>query len=353
MDVVCTSEIDEAEYERFLDGFAPRPGVALAYHYPFYLRFLADVAYPGSAIRFVVSRSAHGGLAGVMPGLQLRAPHLNAWLSLAYFGPNAGALVDAAGMTDGVSTTRGLVAAALADARDRGCGSMTVCTPLRADAMVYQGALGRADFDLARTSQCLTLPDDPHVSPWPRKVRYDIRRAASLGVTVRAVETEAELDAVWDIYRTGCEDAGIPMKPLAHVRCLYRTAGARGVCLAAEHAGEIIGGLIAFMGGGVLSYYLPCSRADKRSLQPGLALLDRAVAIARSAGCRLLNFESSPGPASSVFKFKARCGAEPVDYHVMVKLLRAGVLDELRALGRDGVSREAPQAFIVPFEALA
>lgn len=353
MDLVCSTEIDEAEYVRFLDGFAGQPGIALAYHYPFYLRFLADAAYPGSTLRFVTARNGRGKLVGAMPGLQVCTPRVNVWLSLAYFGPNAGAVVPHPNGSEGGAVVEALVAAAQADARERGCGSMTIYTPLQAEMAKYRAGLGLADFEIHRTSQCMTIPADPDQSPWPRKVRYDIRRALSLGIMVRPVATLTELDAIWDIYRVGCKDAGIPIKPRDHIRRLYETAGDHGLFLAAEHDGEIIAGLICLVGAGVLSYYLPCTRPDKRSLQPGLLLLDHDVAIARARGCRLLNFEASPAIESSVYRFKARCGGRPVPYHVLVKLLRAGVIDEYRELAPEGLRREAPHAFVVPFEALA
>jgi hypothetical protein len=353
MEAVSASDVDAGEYVGFLDGLAAQPGSALAYHYPFYLRFLADVAYPGSRLRFVSARDARGVLVGMMPALHVQTPCLNVWLSLAYFGPNAGALVRDAGGATRPAAVAALTRAAKSDACRLGCGSMTIYTPLGADASMYHDGLGGADFDVPRTAQSMPIPADPEQSPWPRKVRYDIRRAAALGVSVRRMAHEGDLDAVWRIYHDSGRDMGIPIKPLDHIRALYRTALDRGVFLVAEHDGEIIGGLVAFIGGGVLSYYLPCTRPEKRALQPGLALLDRAVALARDAGCRLLNFEGSPGIDSSVFRFKERCGGEPVDYRVLVKLLRPGVLDEYRALSRDALMREVPQAFVVPFEALA
>src|SRR3954454_21094827 len=93
MNLARSSDLDDAEYERFLDGFVAQPGSALAYHYPFYMRFLAETAYPGSERRFVTARDAAGALVGVLPGVHVRTPRISAWLSLAYFGPNGGAVV--------------------------------------------------------------------------------------------------------------------------------------------------------------------------------------------------------------------------------------------------------------------
>ena len=164
--------------------------------------------------------------------------------------------------------------------------------------------------------------------------------------------TEAELDAVWDLYRDRCGSQGIPLKPREHVRALYRSAGRRGLFLIAEHEGRMVGGLICLLGGGVISYYLPVARPDAGGLRPVLRLLDAAVEIGRAAGCRLLNFEGSPTVDDSVYRFKAECGGEPLSYHVLVKLLRPSVMDDYRALTPAGVAAEAPHAFVVPFEAL-
>jgi hypothetical protein len=352
MNLVRTGEIDEAEYERFLDGFSARPGTALAYHHLFFLRFLTATVYPGATRRFVIARDARGALAGVMPALHLKTAELNAWMSLAYFGPNAGALVPDAESPAGAEIVKDLVAQACVDARDCGCDSMTVYTPLDARPEPYREGLGGVDFDVERVAQCLRIPAGPDSSPWPRKVRYDIRRAASLGVTVRPIADESELDQVWGIYKANCGDTGTPVKPRTHIRRLFQTAGPHGVFLAAEYGGAIIAGLVCLMGGGVLSYYLPCTRAESRSLQPGLLLLDRAVTLARTAGCSLLNFEASPAVGSSVYQFKARTGGEPVPYRVFVKLLSSGVLDKYRSLGAERIAAQAPQAFIVPFTAL-
>ncbi|MBI3402929.1 MAG: GNAT family N-acetyltransferase [Acidobacteria bacterium] len=351
MNLTRTSDIDETEYERFLDGFASQPGAALAYHYPFYLRFLTDIVYPGALLRFVAIRDARGDLAGVVPALHLKTSRVNVWLSLAYFGPNAGALVLMGPGSD--ATTCALLRGAEADARDADCGSLTIYTPLAASLAPYRAALNGVDFEVGRVSQWLAIPDDPDASPWPAKVRYYVRHALSRGVTVRDIANDDELATVWALYHERCEVQSIPVKPFEHLRALFRTAGRHGIFLVAELDGRIVAGLICFLGGGVISYYLPVARPGLGGVRPTLALLDRAVTISRAAGCRRLNFEASPAVDDPVYQFKAECGGEPVPFHVLVKLLRPTALDEYRALTPDGLRAEVPQAFIVPFGALA
>jgi GNAT superfamily N-acetyltransferase len=349
MHVTCKAEIDAVEYTRFLDGFSASPGAALGYHYPFYVRFLADIVYPGSECRFVVARDNRGSLRGAIPALHVRTAHLNIWLSLAYFGPNAGALVPDNSGDDRSTIVRALLQNAVGDARDRGCQSLTVFTPLNAVPNDYRDALSGPEFELERVAQCLRFPADPKRSPWPTKVRYDVRRAESLGIQVRPIADDGDLRLVWEIYAQNCSTAGVPLKSFGEMAALYRTAGSRGLFLLAEHQGRIVAGLLCLMGGGVLSYYLPCIRPEARPLQCGLLLLDRAVALARADGCRLLNFEASPALDDSVYRFKARCGGVPVPYRVFVKLLVPGVLEKYRTLTPDGLAREMPHAFVVPF----
>jgi len=341
MDLDRTSEIDEAEQSRFLDGFASSPGAALAYHYPFYLQFLTGTAYPGSTARFAVARDDQGRIIGLLPAIHVRTPQLQVSLSLAYFGPNGGALVPG-DTPDRAGLVRALVAAAAEDARERGCGSMTIYTALGDAIAPYEEALGGVDFHVPRTSQWLVIADDPDASPWPAKLRYYVRRAAARGVTARPMADEVELALVWEMYRERSLERGIPVKPLEHLRALFRSAGDRGLFLVAEQDGRIIAGLICLIGGGVISYYLPIAHPSAHALRPGLLPLDAAVALGRARGCRRLNFEASPSVDSPVYQFKAECGGVPVSYDVVVKLLRPGVLDEYRALTPSGVARAGP-----------
>ncbi|HZR26911.1 MAG TPA: GNAT family N-acetyltransferase [Vicinamibacterales bacterium] len=347
MDLQRTCDVDEPEYIRFLDRFAASPGTALAYHYPFYLRFLAEIAYPGSRVRFCVARSG-GQIVGVLPSIEISTDRLHVELSLPYFGPNGGALV-AADVPDRRDVVSSLVRAATEAARERGCGSMTIYTPLGAEVDAYLDGFDGVDYRVRRFSQWLEIAEDPAMSPWPAKVRYSIRRASSKGVVARRMANEAELDVVWEMYSEQCLARSIPVKPREHIRALYRSAGDRGSFLLAEHEGRIIGGLICFMGGGVISYYLPVTHPEARELSPAQLLLDAAAAIGRDAGCRRLNFEGSPSIDHPVYQFKAHCGGMPVSFDVLVKLLRPGVLDEYRALTPAGLASAAPQAFIVPF----
>ena len=340
--------IDDAEYEAFLNALQADPGIVLGYHFPFYLRFLRDHVYPGSELRIVCARDEDGRLAGVMPGLHVRCGDMGVWLSLPYFGPNAGALADGENM----GTIEALALAARGDADACGCDSLTICTPIAAPTQPYRKALGDDVIEQSRVTQVLAFSDDARESPWPRRVRSDLRRASRLNVEVEPVQSLEETRVLWDIYEENCRETGTPLKPWPHLARLYETAGEHGLFLVARCDSDIIAGLICFSGGRAVSYYLPCTRRSARPLQPGLALLDAALAYGRRRKCSLLNFEASPGLGSSVYRFKARCGGVDARYTVFVKLLKPQTMQRLRAIGRDGLIERFPYAFIIPYDFL-
>lgn len=346
--VVGIDALDEREIGGFLDSFAADPGPALAYHYPFYLRFLAAAAYPGAEIRTAIARDSVGRLTGMLPGLHFRRNELNVWLSLAYYGPNAGAIVPRG--AEAVATA--LVGAALADARARECDSLTLFTPIGASLTPYQEALGSVDYQLDRQTHVIPLDADRDVSPWPKGTRRDIRRARALGVVIDQARDPEAIRRLWEIYRENCCTRGIPLKPREHLETLGETAGDHWIGLLARHQGQPVAGLVCLLGGGVISYYLPCVRDEARSLNPTAALLEEAVSIGRARGCRLLNFEASPAGRPGVAEFKRGCGGQVVPYSILVKLLNPGALERYRRLGPEALARAMPQSFIIPYEAL-
>jgi len=342
---VCDMAAVADEYVHFLDCFAAQPGIALAYHYPFYLRFLTEVAIPGAELRLLIARNREGHIEGALPGLLITSSDIRIWASLAYFGPNGGALTH----PDHDETAVLLLKAARADAMATRCLSMTVYTAVGVDLDLYRRGLGGPDYEIERVSQVVALSEDVSQSPWPKKVRYDIRKAKASGLQVRTAETIADLDALWQIYLENCESAGIPLKPRAHIHELYKRSGEHRICLVAELDGVIVAGIVCLIGGGVVSYYMPCSKPEVRSFQPGLFLLDQAVSHARFQGCRLLNFEASPDRAGGVFRFKARCGGKEQAYAVLVKYLIPEAPDILAEIGESGIKQAFPYVFVTPF----
>jgi len=99
-----------------------------------------------------------------------------------------------------------------------------------------------------------------------------------------------------------------------------------------------------------VSYYLPCTLAEARALQPGAALIDHAATQARVAGRILWNWEGSPNRECGVYKFKARWNAREVPFRIRVEAQVPP--DTFRALGRDRITAAFPSFFVYPFNLL-
>ena len=183
-------------------------------------------------------------------------------------------------------------------------------------------------------------------------IRYDLRKAQRLGVTVSSEVTTERMATFFSIYEQNCHEFGIPLKPRTAVEWLGRTelVGKHTRLYFAFHEGEMIGGLMMVWSPKVASYYIPCSLTEARSLQPSTVLIDAAMTEAREQGIEFWNWESSPGRDSGVYQFKKKWGAVESEYRIYIQTF-AGQ-DRLRELGRAGITREFPYYFVWPFDRL-
>lgn len=335
---------DEPEYIDFLDRLGRSNASVLAYHYPFYRDMLVDLGV-GDPLYLVAWRGAE--MVGVLPGFSRESEAGAAYCSLPFFGPNAGALCGAD--EEGPSIQRALLEGAIdwITRRDDPL-SASFYTPFLADDFeAYDVTLPDAVM-VEKTTQYLDL----HEARWSGKILYDLRKARKAGVEVVSEPSPEHLDEFFRIYRENCRHQGIPCKPKA---AFYRLVGGAGNkdrvgCYVATQDGRVIAGLIVLLGPQTLSYYLPATREDSRTLQPGSLLIDRAVNDARECGIRYWNWEASPSPTSGVHKFKRKWGSAESRYRVYATAFKS--LDRLRQIGVETLVREYPYFFVYPFDAL-
>jgi hypothetical protein len=187
---------------------------------------------------------------------------------------------------------------------------------------------------------------------WDSKIKYDLRKAERLGVSIEEKITDARVDELYEIYEQNCLDYGIPIKPRLFIEYL------KNASLESNHtefyfaySGDVmIGGLIVLYSDSTLSYYLPCSKDSARTLQPVTVLIDYAFIKAKSRGIQYWNWESSPDTESGVYKFKKKWGSKSSEYKVYSKPLRE--LDFFRKLGKERISQHFPFYFVIPFHEL-
>lgn len=338
------SATDDGVLGAFLDELGERePLAVLAYHYPFYRDMLVaiDVGVPAS-----LGAWRDGCLKAVLPAFRRTAAAGSVLCSLPFFGPNGGVLCAAGEAGWAVPALIRAAVAMLDELPDP--LALTICGPLEDRNGAETVAAMEDRITVERFSQVTTLDG----TPWSKSLRYDIRRAESLGVTVVEEADPDHLREFFRLYETNCAEAGIPLKPFAALEALARHAHPEGPVRLyfAMHDDRMVAGLMVLWGPRCVSYYMPCTLAEARALQPGALLIDRAVADARTNGKTFWNWESSPSREGGVYRFKQRWNACEKSYCIRILARRPPA--RFVELGRLGLSQAFPGYFVYPFDRL-
>jgi hypothetical protein len=357
----------------FLDELSTDSASVLGYHYPFYRDMLTTLEV-GEPI--YLGARCEGKLVGYLPALMKKSPAGVVIGSLPYFGPNAGVLC---GNERCEQVHSALLEELAQRARTVNAISCAIYTPFQfGDFGLYEKALprwevverftqyqrldadvrdpaakSRVEFRDGGSNGTIVEDEVSAARTVPGKgIRYDLRKAQRLGVTVSSEVTTERMATFFSIYEQNCHEFGIPLKPRTAVEWLGRTelVGKHTRLYFAFHEGEMIGGLMMVWSPKVASYYIPCSLTEARSLQPSTVLIDAAMTEAREQGIEFWNWESSPGRDSGVYQFKKKWGAVESEYRIYIQTF-AGQ-DRLRELGRAGITREFPYYFVWPFDRL-
>ena len=348
----------DAEVNAFLDrlGEAPNGAMVLGYHYPVYRDMLEKVLQPGAEACYLAARSvATGQLRGILPGFMKHARGMSCYSSMPFFGPNVGPLAAAGDDDDYARVAHALHAAAIEHARGQRAVTASFYSPFNPAG----AALGPPPFEdnadsirVKRLTQYLDLTGLTEPT-WPADVRYDLRKGRGGGVEVSAGVAPHEIDDLYDIYKTNCGQHGIPLKPRSCIESLVMAAPSsrRIRTYSAKLGGRMIGALIMLWGPKTASYYLPCSIAEHRALQPGTLLIDHACRDALAHGIRYWNWESSPDREGGVYRFKKKWGSVELAYNVTVVPLAS--LDPLYELKAEGIASTFPFFYVFPFDWLS
>jgi len=117
-----------------------------------------------------------------------------------------------------------------------------------------------------------------------QKTRYNIRLAARKGVRVQPA---ADLETFHRLMLETGERDGFGVHSLEYYRRAYELFHPRGECelLLADHAGQVLGGLMIFARGGRAWYFYGASASQQRELMASYLLQWEAIRWARARGC--------------------------------------------------------------------
>ncbi|HMM38434.1 MAG TPA: GNAT family N-acetyltransferase [Desulfovibrio sp.] len=335
----------DPELAAFLDGLGARLPHVLAYHYPFYRNMLEGCGV-GSPLYLGAFRD--GRLVGLLPGFIRESEGMAVYSSLPFFGPNSGVIC--APGADEAAIHDALLGGIMDELTARGdVLSASFYTPFEHDTASHYRRLLPEALEVERFTQFIPIGEAP---VWDNTKRRSIRAAQKAGVTVDTEPTEERMRTFYDIYVENCGQAGIPLKPRACVEALAAEAraGGRAKIYFALREDTVIAGLLVLWAGRTVSYYIPCTATEARTLQPGTLLIDRAVAEARAHGLTHWNFEGSPSRESGVYEFKRRWGAVEGTYSIFVHPFREKSV--FKSLGAGTLAERFPWFYVYPFQKL-
>jgi len=342
LQVMQLSSEDDAELSNFLDALSQESVSVLGYHYPFFRNMLEKMGV-GRPVYLGLRRS--GRLCGYLPAFLKESPVGTVFSSLPFFGPNAGVLC---AQRDQAEAHSALLEELLRLAKESNALSCSVYTPFLSKPFEsYESAFGES-IVVNKFMQYLEISR----MNWPPYIQKNLRRAKKASVTVTTDLTRDSLATFYEIYRQNCADFGIPLKPRECIEFLASDAvrGKHSQFYFASMEDQIVAGLLVLFSPSTVSYYVPCSRADYRTHQPGTLLIDEAVKDAQRRGLKYWNWESSPSRDSGVYQFKKKWDSLEDEYRVYIKTFQSE--DDIRRLGRTGLAQHFPYYFVWPFDRL-
>lgn len=335
---------DDNLYVEFLNSLSKTNPSVLAYHYPFYRDILTNCSIGEP---FYVGLYKNTELIAVLPGFIKQTSLGTVYNSMPFFGPNAGVLcLDTKYEEISHKLLIGYIDTKMKEMNSP--ISMAIYTPFLSNHRnLYLNNFSFTE-NIERQTQYLYISD----TEWDSKIRYDIRKAERAGITVSDTITDEKVDKLYAIYKKNCEDYNIPIKPKSTIIQLAANAKENGNTkfYFAHYQNQIIGALIVLFSINTLSYYLPCSTEDSKTLQPTTFLIVHAFREAKERKINYWNWEASPNKESGVFKFKQKWGSKESSYAVLVKLYCDK--EHIKNLGVKTISEAFPYFYVYPFNKL-
>lgn len=231
-----------------------------------------------------------------------------------------------------------------------GCLTLSMITnPFADDRPLYDACLGPT----------LVLENYTQFVPLDRTVKRSngqhkgVIRAEQFGFRVEPTTSPADLSRWYEIHV--CRHTEVGAKPIdfRHFENILRILAPheKGMLLLAWAGDELAAGTFYIQHRQVFDVFLASMNVSFASQKPNALLVDRSMAIARSRGATIYNWQSSPGRSSGVYEHKRRWGSEEASYAFVTCLFDRG--DSLRDVSSEELAAEYAGHYVIPFQALA
>jgi Acetyltransferase (GNAT) domain len=240
-------------------------------------------------------------------------------------------------------------------ARANGCLALTIITNPFADdielyqrhwhpSSVFENFTQVVPLDIAVRGGQFILPNNKKNNP-----AATIRKAELAGFSTKLCTTEREFKEWYSIHDLRARAIGV--KPLNGrlVELIWGDLGRKGFSFLQLVMAEdqIAAGSLFILHRDTCDVYAVSMSNDHAPHAPNYLATKAAMLEMAGRGVKFMNWQSSPSRSDGVYKFKRQWGSQERLYYFLTKTYcdDAIILD----LGKEGVQREFPDHFLVPF----
>lgn len=326
---------DAAAYERFV---ASHSG-SLVFYTLRYRDLLQEVldCRPRYAIAYEDDR-----VVGVLPLMETEGPYGTVLNSLPYYGSNGGPL----------ASTSKAYEALIAWYHQRLHDCNAAAGTLISNPLAPPTELPEHDLVQVKIGHLTTLPTDAREADLLEVVdksgRRNIRKAERLGARV-TIDNDA-VTALRELHERSMAAIGAEAKAPAFFAALpehFRAGTDYDIFVARVH-GDVVAALLIFYTGTSVDYFVPAVPPESRERQPLALILKTAMLHAVERGCALWNWGGSPSTHTTLQRFKAKWGGQPIEYRVWTRVKEQALL----SVGVDQLRSGYPGFFVVPYDQL-
>lgn len=244
-------------------------------------------------------------------------------------------------------------------ARERSCLSLTLITsPFLDDLPLYERSLDSPlvfenftqfiPLDGAVDGDRILLRDANRRSNLSR----NLRRAKDAGFTVEPAEGDEDLLAWYKVHERRHRELGATPLPFELVSSLLRVLGPRGKArlLLVRRGRKIASGCLYVLHRDILDVFMLSMDSAYVEDAPNFLNTEASLVWAGAVGVRTYNWQSSPGRATGVYRYKQQWGSREAPYYFVTQLLSPP--DVFLRLGKEGIAARYPGHYVVPFAAL-
>jgi peptidoglycan pentaglycine glycine transferase (the first glycine) len=183
--------------------------------------------------------------------------------------------------------------------------------------MHMMGAHSVAAVQPLRTILLDLLPDEATLlAQMKEKWRYNVRLGTRKGVTVRSAQSQDDVRAWYELYRTTSERDHFGIHPLAYYLRAWDVFASNGTLtlFLAEREGDLLAGIFVSVFARQAIYLYGASSNEQRQLMPNYVLQWEAIRWARARGANMYDFwgipetEDEDEAMAGVYRFKRGWG---------------------------------------------